>query len=81
MIYLHYETLSFIDIQLTSLNQYVLACQVLSNTLHTCFAKFEFFQKLFIQKDTKQNMHSVAVSVHCKVIGIRNKPEIFAYGM
>ena len=69
---IHYEIFSFVGSQLISLNsladQYVLGCQVLSNTLYTCFAIFFFSKAIHSKKDTKQNMHSrsVAVSVHCK---------------
>ena len=62
----------------------MLGCQVLSNTLYTCFAMFGFFSKvIYSEKDTKQNMHnrSVAVSVSCKAIGANNRSEIFAYGI
>ena len=62
----------------------MLGCQVLSNTLDTCFVIFGFFSKVvYSKKDTRQNMHSrsVAVSVRCKVISAKNRSKIFAYGI
>ena len=62
----------------------MLGCQVLSNTLYTCFVIFGFFSKVvYSKKDTRQNMNSrsVAVSVRFKVIGAKNRSKIFAYGI
>ena len=40
----------------------MLGCQVLSNTLYTCFVIFGFFSKVvYSKKDTRQNMHSRSV--------------------
>ena len=66
------------------MHQYVLGCQVLSNTLYTCFAMFGFFSKVvYSKKDAKQNIHSrsVAVSVRCKAINAKKRSNIFAYGI
>ena len=84
---IHCETLSFVGSQLISLNSLAPICARLSSfkqyIIHLFYDIWTFSKVVYSKKDTKQNMHSpsVTVSVRCKVIGAKNRSEIFAYGI